>query len=63
MKKLSKTEIGELGLYDFQAYIGAMTSPTFGGWKGTDRLIELLQIDTLENPKILEGTDNIFLYF
>lgn len=42
MKKLSKEEIGKLGIYEFQAYIGAMTSPTFGGWKGTDTLIELL---------------------
>jgi len=31
-----------------------MTSPTFGGWKGTDRLIELLNIEDLEKPKILE---------
>ncbi|MFX1346961.1 MAG: class I SAM-dependent methyltransferase [Promethearchaeota archaeon] len=54
MKKLSKDEIGKLGLYEFQAYIGAMTSPTFGGWKGTNRLIELLKIDEIKKPKILE---------
>ncbi len=54
MKKLSKEEIGKLGLYEFQAYIGAMTSPTFGGWKGTDRLIELLKINEIQKPKILE---------
>ncbi|MFX1501258.1 MAG: class I SAM-dependent methyltransferase [Promethearchaeota archaeon] len=54
MNKLSKKEIGELGIYEFQAYIGAMTSPTFGGWKGTDRLIELLKINEMEKPKILE---------
>ncbi len=54
MKKLSKEEIGKLGLYEFQAYIGAMTSPTFGGWKGTNRLIELLKINEMKKPKILE---------
>ena len=54
MKKLSKEEIGKLGLYEFQGYIGSMTSPTFGGWKGTDRLIELLNIKEIEKPKILE---------
>ena len=54
MKKLAKEEIGKLGLYDFQAYIGAMKSPTFGGWKGTDRLIELLDIHEMKEPKILE---------
>lgn len=54
MKKLSKEEIGKLGLYEFQGYIGAMTSPTFGGWKGTDKLIALLGIGDIEKPKILE---------
>ena len=54
MKKLRKEEIRKLGLYEFQGYIGAMTSPTFGGWKGTDRLIELLNIKDMEKPKILE---------
>jgi ubiquinone/menaquinone biosynthesis C-methylase UbiE len=54
MKKLKKEEIGKLGLYEFQGYIGSMTSPTFGGWKGTDRLIELLDIEDMEKPKILE---------
>ncbi len=54
MKKLSKEEIGKLGIYEFQAYIGAMTSPTFGGWKGTDTLIELLKIKEIEKPKILD---------
>jgi len=54
MKKLTKKEIGNLGLYEFQGYIGAMTSPTFGGWKGTDRLIELLDIIDMEHPRILE---------
>lgn len=54
MKKLSKEEIGKLGLYEFQGYIGSMTSPTFGGWKGTDRLIDLLNIKDMKKPKILE---------
>jgi ubiquinone/menaquinone biosynthesis C-methylase UbiE len=54
MKKLSKEEIGKLGIYEFQAYIGAMTSPTFGGWQGTDSLIELLNVDETKKPKILE---------
>ena len=54
MKKLSKEEIGKLGLYEFQGYIGSMTSPNFGGWKGTDRLIELLNIKEMGKPKILE---------
>jgi len=54
MNKLSKEEIGKLGIYEFQAYIGAMTSPTFGGWKGTNRLIELLNINKMKKPKILE---------
>ena len=49
MKKLKNEEIGKLGLYEFQGYIGSMTSPTFGGWKGTDRLIELLSIEDMEN--------------
>ncbi|MFC1906427.1 class I SAM-dependent methyltransferase [Chloroflexota bacterium] len=31
-----------------------MTSPTFGGWRGTHRLIELLNIENMEKPKILE---------
>ncbi|MFX1569370.1 MAG: class I SAM-dependent methyltransferase [Promethearchaeota archaeon] len=55
MKKLSKKKIGKLGLYEFQAYIGAMTSPTFGGWKGTNRLIEVLKINETKKPKILEA--------
>lgn len=54
MKKLSREEIGELGLYEFQGYIGAMTSPTFGGWKGADRLINLLNIKYMEKPRIFE---------
>lgn len=54
MKKLTKKEIGKLGIYEFQGYIGAMTSPTFGGWKGTDTLIELLQIKEMKKPKLLE---------
>jgi len=54
MKKLRKEEIEKLGLYEFQGYIGAMTSPTFGGWKGTDRLIELLNIEEMKKLKILE---------
>ncbi|MFC2069477.1 class I SAM-dependent methyltransferase [Chloroflexota bacterium] len=54
MKTLSKEEIGKLGLYEFQGYIGSMKSPTFGGWQGTDRLIDLLDTEHLERPKILE---------
>jgi len=54
MRKLTREEIGKLGLYEFQGYIGSMTSPTFGGWKGTDRLIELLNIKEMGKPKILE---------
>jgi ubiquinone/menaquinone biosynthesis C-methylase UbiE len=54
MKKLRKEEIGKLGLYEFQGYIGSMTSPTFGGWKGTDKLIDLLDIKDMEKPKILD---------
>jgi ubiquinone/menaquinone biosynthesis C-methylase UbiE len=54
MRKLSKEEIGKLGIYEFQAYIGAMTGPTFGGWEGTNRLIELLNINEMKKPKILE---------
>jgi len=54
MNKLSKHEIGKLGLYEFQGYIGSMTSPTFGGWRGTDRLIELLDIENMKKPQILE---------
>ncbi len=52
--KLSKEEIGKLGMYEFQGYIGAMTSPTFGGWKGTDKLIELLKFKEINSPKILD---------
>ena len=54
MIKLSKKEIGNLGLYEFQSYIGAMTSPTFGGWRGTDRLIKMLNLKNMKQPKILE---------
>ena len=54
MKKLGNEEIGKLGLYEFQGYIGSMTSPTFGGWKGTERLIDLLDIGNIEKPKILD---------
>ena len=54
MKELTKEEIGKLGLYEFQGYIGSMTSPTFAGWKGTERLIELLNIQGIEKSKILE---------
>ena len=54
MKKLNKAEIGKLGLYEFQGYIGSMTSPTFGGWRGTDRLLELLNIEDMEKPNILD---------
>ncbi len=51
--KLSKNQISELGLYDFQAYIGAMNQSTFGGQKGTQRLIEMLKIpETSEIKKI-----------
>jgi SAM-dependent methyltransferase len=54
MKNLSREEIGNLGLYEFQGYIGSMTSPTFGGWQGTERLIDLLDIKEMKKPKILE---------
>jgi len=54
MIKLSKKEIENLGLYEFQSYIGAMTSPTFGGWRGTNRLIKILNLKNMEQPKILE---------
>lgn len=54
MKRLEREELEKLGLYEFQGYIGAMTSPTFGGWKGTDRMIELLNIKEMKKPKILE---------
>ena len=54
MKKLTKKEIGKLGLYEFQGYIGSMTSPTFGGWQGTYRLIELLKIEDMEKPNLLD---------
>jgi ubiquinone/menaquinone biosynthesis C-methylase UbiE len=54
MRRLTNEEIGKIGLYEFQGYIGAMTSPTFGGWKGTDKLLELLNIKDIERPRILE---------
>jgi len=53
--KLNKRQIGKLGLYEFQGYIGAMTSPTFGGWRGTDRMIELLSPYSFKGSKILEA--------
>ena len=53
MKKFSTEEIGKLGLYEFQGYIGSMTSPTFGGWKGTNRLIELFGIEGMEKPTVI----------
>ena len=42
--KLIKKQVGELGLYDFQSYIGAMNQPTFGGKHGTINLIRNLGI-------------------
>ncbi|QEE14296.2 class I SAM-dependent methyltransferase [Promethearchaeum syntrophicum] len=42
--KLTRKEVGELGLYDFQSYIGAMNQPTFGGRHGTLNLIKNLGI-------------------
>lgn len=56
-KKLSKEELGNLGLYDFQAYIGAMNQSTFGGELGTIRLFEYLrlkELSKLQEIKILE---------
>ena len=52
-KKLSKEEIGNLGIYDFQAYVGAMNQSTFGGKEGTERLFDLLQLtESSESRKL-----------
>ncbi|MBE0655732.1 MAG: class I SAM-dependent methyltransferase [Bacteroidales bacterium] len=52
--RLKTKEVGKLGLYEFQGYLGAMTSPTFGGWEGTERLFDLLDLKNTRSPKILE---------
>ncbi|MHA2298623.1 MAG: class I SAM-dependent methyltransferase [Candidatus Hodarchaeales archaeon] len=54
MKRLSRKQIGNLGLYEFQGYIGAMNHPTFGGWEGTERFSKLLQLSEGADWKILE---------
>lgn len=43
--KLTKEQIGDLGIYDFQCYIGAMNQSTFGGKEGTARLISQLELN------------------
>ena len=52
--KLSRKEIGDLGLYEFLGYIGAMNRSTFGGKIGTERLIELLKIPEKSEQKKLD---------
>ena len=54
MKKLSKQEVAELGLYDFLGYIDAFDSPYIGGLVGTRSLIERLGVPKDENFRILE---------
>ncbi len=54
MRKLSNEEIGKLGMYELQGYIGAMNSPTFGGWRGTNTLIEKLNMGEKKKLKLLE---------
>lgn len=51
--KLTKKQVGELGLYDFQSYIGAMNQPTFGGKQGTVNLIKNLGIPEKSTKKKL----------
>jgi ubiquinone/menaquinone biosynthesis C-methylase UbiE len=51
-RRLSRKEITELGIYDFLGYIGAFNSPFIGGLRGTQKLLDRLQI-TQEN-QILE---------
>ena len=52
--RLSRKEIGNLGLYDFLGYIGSMNQSTFGGKEGTPRLINQLGIAENNTAKILE---------
>jgi len=54
MKKLSRKEVAELGLYDFLGYIDAFDSPYIGGLAGTRSLIERLGIPKDENFRVLE---------
>jgi ubiquinone/menaquinone biosynthesis C-methylase UbiE len=54
MRKLSRQEVAELGLYDFLGYIDAFDSPYIGGLAGTRRLIERLDIPKDENFHVLE---------
>jgi len=54
MKKLSRQEVAELGLYDFLGYIDAFDSPYIGGFDGTRRLLEHLGIPKDENFRVLE---------
>ena len=61
MRNLSKEEISNLGMYEFQAYIGAMTSPTFGGWKGTNRLIEGLKLSWKGESRVIEPFSTLTL--
>ena len=54
MKKLSRQEVANLGLYDFLGYIDAFDSPYIGGLDGTRSLIERLGIQKDENFRVLE---------
>ena len=53
-RRLSRTEVAELGIYDFMGYIGAYSTPYIGGLSGTHRLVEALGVQEGENLRVLE---------
>ena len=53
-RRLSRTQVAELGIYDFMGYIGAFSTPYIGGLSGTHRLVEAFGIQEDENLRVLE---------
>lgn len=54
VKRLSRKEVAELGFYDFLGYIGAFNSPMIGGLKGTNRLLDSIDIQADPGFQVLE---------
>lgn len=54
MKRLSRKEVAKLGMYDFLGYIGSFDSPYIGGYEGTLKLLDRLDIPRDEEYHILE---------
>ncbi len=54
MRRLSRKEVAELGIYDFVGYIGAFESPYIGGFKGTEKLLSQMNIPRNPEFRVLE---------